>query len=301
MHILSNSELTVMVLDPRADVARLGSRYCTGGYIWQVVDPRLGELFTGPEYPREPNTFDGQGAPEMFRTALNEGAPVGGEVGCIGVGRVRRTSSLEPFDVRHNREVIEFIKWEVRRSGDELSMRGGHVFRDWSYEVERRVWLRDRTFSSETTVRCVGGVSLPIRWYAHPFFPIPADNILCRFSLPVGMPENPGYYMDAADFVARKAGHDWPRGSYQALDATTGGRPLKALMMHPAFGHVKVETDFEPAFLPIWGNDRTFSFEPYFERTLTPGTEARWAITYHCGKGAGDTPARDSFTNRTNT
>jgi hypothetical protein len=39
-------------------------------------------------------------------------------------------------------------------------------------------------------------------------------------------------------------------------------------------------TDFLPSFLPIWGNDRTFSFEPYFEKELAPGEGAEWNIEY---------------------
>ena len=42
-----------------------------------------------------------QGAPDMFHRALGaEDVEVGGEVGCIGVGRVRRTSPIEPFEWR---------------------------------------------------------------------------------------------------------------------------------------------------------------------------------------------------------
>jgi len=79
MFLLTNPELTVSILDPVADVARLGSRYVTGGYIWQVTDSQAGELLSGPEYPREPNSFDGQGAPDFFIRALGaEDSPLGG-------------------------------------------------------------------------------------------------------------------------------------------------------------------------------------------------------------------------------
>jgi len=275
-----------MVLDPIADARRLGSRYCTGGYIWQVVDGRLGELFAGPEYPREPNTFDGQGAPEMFKTALGaEGVPVGGEVECIGVGRVLRTSAQEPFDVRYNREVIEFVKWSVEFSNSSVTMRTEHAFRDWAYDLTRKVTLHGRTIGSATTICSRGAAPLPIRWFAHPFFPIAADNVMCRFSFPVSMPDNPGYSLNADKFVVRKASHDWRRGWLQALDLQTGGRSLVVVQKHPLFGQVTAATDFPPAFLPIWGNDRTFSFEPYFEQTLAPGTKACWSIKYSCGKG----------------
>jgi len=291
MYALSNPELTVLILDPVADVARLGSRYCTGGYIWQVLDAHHGEVFAGPEYPQAPNTFDGQGAPDMFQRSLGaEAAPVGGEVGCIGVGRVRRTSSREPFDVRYNPEVIEFVKWKTSCSQDTVTMRTEHAFRDWAYRLERTVNLQGRTIRSRTGICSQGSAPLPVRWFAHPFFPVPSDNVLCRFSFPVGLPaDSPGYWLNAEGFVTRKPGHDWRRGCYQALDLRQPG-PLLATQQHPQLGQLTVATDFAPTFLPVWGNDRTSSFEPFFERTLSRGAEASWSIEYHLG-GATAPPA----------
>ncbi len=281
MYILQNTDLSVFILDPVEDKARLGSRYCTGGYIWQVSDARLGELLAGPEYPREPNTFDGQGAPDMFHRALGaEEAQVGDEVGCIGVGRVRRTSPLEPFDVRHNREVIEFVQWEVTASPEQVSMRTEHAFRGWAYWLERVVSLSGRTIHSRTSIRSQGQVPLPVRWFAHPFFPVPPDNVLCRFSIPVSLPENPGYALNSDGFITRKPDHDWLVGWYQPLDYDRTGDTLAVVQRHPLVGQVTAETDFPPTFLPIWGNQATFSFEPYFEKVLEPGEEAAWSIAY---------------------
>ncbi|MBE0696416.1 MAG: hypothetical protein IH586_05785 [Anaerolineaceae bacterium] len=285
MYFLKNEQITVEVLDPAADVARLGSRYCTGGYIWQVSDVHKGPLLTGPEWPKEPNTFDGQGMPDMFFRALGaENAPVGGEVGCIGVGKVRRTSPVEPFYVFHNREVIEFVHWEVDdRSGKEtpaVHMRTQHTFRDWSYELERSVTLHGRTVDSHTAIRSLGEAVLPVVWFAHPFFPIPANNVLCRFLTSVSMPDNPGFFLDDAGFVNRKAEHDWGRGWYQSLDYAKEDAGLKVLQKHDLVGQVTAATDFMPSFLPIWGNDKTFSFEPYFTRDFAQGESAAWSIAY---------------------
>ena len=281
MFALSNSELTVLILDPVADVARLGSRYCTGGYIWQVADARLGNLFTGPEYPKEPNTFDGQGAPDMFQTPLGaEGAAVGQDVACIGVGRVRRISLREPFDVRHNPDVTEFVKWEIHCTRDTIAMRTEHAFHDWAYQLERVVTLRDRTVHSATAIRSVGVAPLPVRWFAHPFFPIPADNVLCRFSFPIYLTENPGYFLDTDGFVTRKPTHDWLRGCRQEPTFDAADQPMLAVQKHPLLGEVTVATDFAPSFMPLWGNDRTFSFEPYFEQALERDATRCWSINY---------------------
>ncbi len=281
MYTLSNAELSVSILDPVADVARLGSRYCTGGYIWQVNDAHKGELLSGPEFPKEPNTFDGQGMPDMFQRPLGtEGVPVGGEVGCVGVGRVRRTSPIEPFDVRHNREVIEFVDWEVTPAAAVITMRTQATFREWAYRLERAVSLQGRLIHSRTDIQNVGQIPLPVRWFAHPFFPLTDDNVLCRFSIPVGMPANPGYFLSPESYVVRHADHNWQRGWYQPLEYEKTAGSLNAVEKHPKTGQVSVATDFMPTFLPIWGNDRTFSFEPYFEKELAPGEGAAWSIQY---------------------
>ena len=280
MYTLKNTEISVEILDPIANITRLGSRYCTGGYIWQVVDARLGDLLAGPLYPEEPNTFDGQGMPDMFHRPLGaEGVPVGGEVHCIGVGMVRRTSPVEPFDVRHNPEVIEFLRWKIEEAADTLIMTTSGAFRDWAYGLERSLVLEGRKIHSTTSVRNTGG-ELPIRWFAHPFFPLTPDNVLCRFSMPVSMPENPGYFLNPQAYVVRKAEHDWKRGWYQPVEFERSGSGISVVEKHPKVGQVQVETDFIPSFLPIWGNAHTFSFEPYYERVLQTGEVATWKLSY---------------------
>lgn len=285
MFELKNAQLTVSILDPIVDVARLGSRYCTGGYIWQVTDPRLGELLSGPEYPREPNTFDGQGMPDMFFLALGaETAPLGGEVGCIGVGKVRRTSPVTPFYVFHNREVIEFVRWEVEDRSTEnmptIVMQTEDHFQDWSYHLQREVSLHERAVTSKTTIQNQANIPLPVRWFAHPFFPVPEDNVLCRFSIPVSLPDNPGYFLNQNEFITRKPDYPWQQGYYQPLEYLKEETKISVEEKHPKTGQVRVKTDFMPSFLPIWGNDRTFSFEPYFDHELIPGEEAGWTIVY---------------------
>jgi len=66
MYTLKNDALEITLLDPVADRAQLGTRYCTAGYIYSVTDARHGELMSGPTYPDSFNVFDGQGIPDSF-------------------------------------------------------------------------------------------------------------------------------------------------------------------------------------------------------------------------------------------
>ena len=280
MITLTSPQITVSILDPGVDTARLGSRYCTGGWIWQVNDAQGRDLFSGPEYPKEPNTFDGQGAPDMFFTPLGPDAPLGEEVGVIGVGRVRRTSPKEPFYVFDNREVIEFVQWETEQGGDFVTMRTETAFKGWAYRLERAIRLEGSTIISRTAIESTGADTLPIRWFAHPFWPHTRDGVLSKFSVPVSMPENPGYYVNEDGWVTRRPEHDWKQGWYQPLEVQQGGFRLAVTQKHPVCGEVRVETNFFPDFLPIWANDRTYSFEPYYIRQLDSDEYTSWEIRY---------------------
>jgi hypothetical protein len=281
MHQLENAELSVAVLDPATDLDRCGSRYCVGGYIYQVTDAHKGELLSGPEYPNpRPNLFDGQGAPEQFVTVLGADAPVGGEVGAIGVGRVRRTSSREPFQVRHNPEVIEFLPWQVIRSAGAVTMQAEQRFQNWAYRLNRTVNLAGRTVHSRTSIENQGQPALPIRWFAHPFFPLTADRVYCRLSTPFSLPESPGYELNADGFICQKPDYEWSKGCFQVLEYARTGNSITIEERHPAVGSVTAVTDFMPDWLPIWSNAATFSFEPYFVRELAPGEAATWSIRY---------------------
>jgi hypothetical protein len=281
MYILSNTQLQVEILDPKVETARLGSRYCTAGYIWQVTDARLGALMSGPEYPDEPSTFNGQGIPDMFRRPLGaETAQVGEEVSCIGVGRVLRSSPKQPFGAQDNPMVIQFLAWDVERQPAALVMRAEHTFGEWSYSIKRVVALEGRILRSHTLLRNQGRLPLSLYWFPHPFFPLTPDEVLCRFSIPVRAPENPGFVLREDGFFARKTSHDWKKGCFVALEYEPDGTGLTITQKHSLLGEVTSVTDYDPAFLPIWGNHRTFSFEPFIEREIPLGGVAQWSVEY---------------------
>jgi len=73
MYTLSNSQLTLHILDPVDDEDRLGTRYVSGCYVYQVTDAVHGDLLAGPDFAQEhPPVYHGQGMPEAFRNALGE-------------------------------------------------------------------------------------------------------------------------------------------------------------------------------------------------------------------------------------
>lgn len=281
MFHLKNAQLEVEILDPTLDLARLGSRYCVGGYIYQVSDQALGPLLAGPQFPAaNPDVFHGQGAPEQFVRVLNEDAELGEEVAVIGVGRVRRTGKLKPSFAHHNPEVLRFLPWLVESTPTSLTLTCEDVFRDHAYRLKRMISLNERSLSSETQIENTGTRPLPIEWFAHPFFPLNEGGICCKPSLAVKVPENAGYALNEAEFIEQKTQSDWARGYYLALEFEPATEPLRMLQRHPKLGQVLAETNFPPQRLPIWGNDRTFSFEPYFIRELSAGSSAEFGIRY---------------------
>jgi hypothetical protein len=285
MLTLANDQLTVALLDPAADLDRCGSRYCVGGYIYQITDARKGELLSGPQYPNpRPWVFDGQGAPDHFATVLGADVPVGGEVATIGVGRVRRTSDKEGFFARDNPEVSAFLPWAVEQSADQIVMRTSDTFRDWAYTLTRTVKLEGRTVYSRTAIENQGQAPLPVRWYAHPFFPLTPDRVYCRLSTPVTLPENPGYTLNDEGFICQRPDYPWEKGCFLALEYGRDGDSLTFTQRHPLIDDVIAVTDFMPDWLPIWSNAATFSFEPYFIRELAPGEAAAWSIDYLFGR-----------------
>ena len=280
MLTLRGADLAVSVLDPRVETARLGSRYVAGGYVWQVTDARHGELLAGPQFPsQEPPPFDGQGLPEVFETALGaDRAKVGDEVYVIGVGRVRRDSAVRPFHVRDNPNVTERAAWTLTATDSRVEAETRGDFDGFAFSLARTVEVTGRTLVSSTHVRNEGEPVLPVRWFAHPFFPWAGDDC-CRLSLESALPDGAPLVENERRFCARVPGVDWTPGHYMKPRVPLGGE-LRVEQRHPALGVVRVECRFPLGDLALWGNANTFSFEPFFQTLIEPGAEARWSVAY---------------------
>jgi hypothetical protein len=269
MYSLANESLNISILDPIADRRHFGTRYCTGGYVLQIDDAKLGPLLSGAEYPGPFIPFNGQGMPEAFNLSpLRENASTSPNALIIGIG-------LCDLD---KDEVLEFCTWEVEQAPSATVMRTSQAYQGYALVLERAIILNNRTVRSFTRVKNTGKSFFPIRWFPHPFYPQPATDELCRFNFPVTIPENSGYRLAPSGFIARE---NWPEkgGFYLPLDHAMHS-PLTVLQKHPVLGLVGGSTSYVPSFFPIWGNHNTFSWEPFFERTLAPNQSAAWWIDY---------------------
>jgi len=269
MFTLQNETLTVTLLDPAADRERFGTRYCTAGYIFQVTDAHHGELLSGPTFPDSFNTFDGQGIPDAFNLSpLRDVKKPGAQALILGIGLC---------DLDQN-TVLEFSPWEQTLSATEASFRTVHEALGYRVEVLRKVSLLGRTLRSWTSVNNLGTPTVPIRWFPHPFYPQPTGTELCAFNLAVSFPSNPGYRMADNGFIHRVGAPVTP-GPFQALQHAAHS-PLAVWQRHDKLGLVGAQSDYVPAAFPIWGNARTFSWEPYLERGLFAGEKTAWTMDY---------------------
>jgi hypothetical protein len=281
MYELENDELKVRILDPQTNRERLGSRYCTGGYIWQITDRKRGELLAGPQFPKpKPNSFDGQGAPEAFRLSPgSEYVEVGHDTLVIGVGMVRRSSPNTPFEARDNPEVSSFAEWDVRVEPERATMRTEQAHNDWRLSLSREVSLHRRRVESTTYVRNDGNIPLPLVWFPHPFYPPPAEPEAFRLNQKISLDESAGFAEKGGDTIIRRGDYDWSRGKLDEVVLLEPG-PLEAVFPHPLLGEVRFSTSYTPSRVPVWGNAVTISLEPYVEVTVPPGMHSEWSVAY---------------------
>jgi hypothetical protein len=270
MIVLSNPWLSVSILDPVDDAAKLGTRYCSGGSIFQVEDPARGVLLSGPTYPTSYNLADGQGLPEAFQPhlPLEPGHRTGAKLLAIGIGLVDPAANA----------IVERCAWQTERDETTLRLRAVQAADQWRFTIERRVSLRGRTLRSETVIENAGR-HLPFQWYPHPFFPHHPSGECCRFNVPIVLPENPGYELAENGFLRMK-NFPWKGVDHFQIVGQPGDRPIQVVQRHPVTGLVVAACDYPASRLPVWGNENTFSFEPYYERVVQPKEQARWSITY---------------------
>lgn len=286
MLTLSNNDLYVSLLDPHdpTDRQRVGTRYAWGGYVWQVEDATVGPLLAGPEWPTStPDPYNGQGLPESFRShefGTDRLLMIENGTGfIIGVGDVAETRD---GDLR----VTAPCKWEIASDEDELVFRTEQSGNGYACRLTRRVRLKGRSLVSTSVLENLGERSLPLHWFAHPFFALTDGQITCELPASWSMDANEGFALDDANRLSLKRRfRDTKDGHFELLHV--GLEPLCAVLSHPMLSEVRFATDFVPDLCPVWGNSATWSIEPYLVTDLAPGAERAWSLTYTFGPVSG--------------
>lgn len=270
MYTLANNHLSVDILDPLEDQHRFGTRYCTGGYIFQITDALQGPLLSGPTYPESFNTFDGQGIPDSFNhIPLRHPAKIDPHALILGIGTC---------DLIEN-AITELCTWQIEASTTSACFTTKHTFGPYCIELTRKVSLHNRSVTSHTEVCNQSAIFVPINWFPHPFFPQPTEPELCSCNLTIKPFEHEAYHMGRNGFIMRSLPPRTP-GYFMALQHSFDS-PLNIVQRHDTIGLIATQCDYIPAGFPIWGNEKTFSWEPYVERTIFPGEKTSWNITYH--------------------
>jgi hypothetical protein len=282
MLYLHNHDLTVAVLDPVADRDRLGPRYCTGGYIYQVEDATHGALFSGPEFPAEwPLPANGQGLPEVFQfTLYDDEREIEEEKLIIGVGIVDKRDPAQPYNLFTNAHTKEFCAWRIDQSEKFIRMETAQTYKKWSLQLIKEIRLVNRTITSYTRLRNIGAAPLPFRWFAHPFFPLNSNWECCQFLMPAKLPDNRAYFVNPSGLLEMNRNYNWREGYFQLLE-NCQGKELMAIQIHPQLEQIHVIGDFPLSKVAIWANDRTFSFEPFYEDIVPVDHEKVWALSYY--------------------
>lgn len=284
MFALQNRALRVDVLDPVADAARLGPRYCWGGYIWQVHDATLGPLLRGPEWPNPtPLAFNGQGLPESFRHRTRDGAPLTWQ----GNRGVALGASALFADSAGGVTLDTPCVWTIASGGeDTLVFHTRQAAVGFSYDLERRIELRERTITSSTRLTNLGEAPLVLQWFAHPFWALTSGR--AAVALPAGttISPNPSFVVAAEGSLTFQRPFIAPTDDQFALLALPSGRPLALSLDHPCLARVTFETSFVPTECPVWANTHTISVEPYLALHLAPGETRTWHVRHGFEAGA---------------
>jgi hypothetical protein len=280
MLLLSNSVLTVIMLDPGSAASQplQGTRYCWGGYIWQVRDA-VGDLVAGPEYPEpQPSPFNGQGLPEAFRVSDLETGRLLTAVGhngiVIGAGGVA-------IGEKNSLGLVAPASWVVTRRPDAIEFQTTQSFGDWIVDLTRTVTLRDREVISATRLHNRGSAVLPLQWFPHPFFQLVDGRITGRLPPDFTVEGDPVFSLVNGELAMQRSFPAGGGGHYKLLQLAPV--PLDATFTHPRLSFVRMRVDYIATKLPVWANHHTFSIEPYLQTELAPGVERAWSVRYEFG------------------
>ncbi|MBL9202457.1 MAG: hypothetical protein JNL39_18245 [Opitutaceae bacterium] len=282
---LTNRDLLVEILDPADpfDQKRKGWRYCHGGYVWQVIDRKHGQLLTGPSFPAEPTVFDGQGLPESFRhTRRDTGARLTwrGDAG-LAIGAGLLTANPQKDAPGPDSVILgERCPWTVHPFDDHIVFQTRQSAAGVSYELTRKLELSGRTLTSFNQLTNAGDTPLALQWFPHPFWALTDGRAKMRLPAGTTVPENSVYAIapDGSLTFKRTFG---PRPDNQFVLLTLPPKtPLSLSLNHPKLARVTFEVSYVAEECPLWANAHTISVEPYLALSLAPGETRHWHVRH---------------------
>ena len=281
MIALTNDSLEVQLLHPIHDREKLGTRFCTGCYVYQINDSVHGPLLSGPEYPSPtPSVINGQGLPEVFQhTLFHDPHEVPEQKLIIGVGLVENSPGLQNRQSHFTSRVEQYCDWHIEGKPDTIVMETHQESEDWGLDIKRTIQLTDRTVRLSTSIRNTLSSPLPVRWFAHPFFPVPPGGQCCSIEGVTELEPNAPFLVDAEQWVMMHPGYRWREGYFLETHGADGIQ-LRALQHHPHVTRIRLTGDFPLMKIALWANDRTFSIEPFISATLQTGEELEWSMRY---------------------
>lgn len=282
---LGNADLRLALLDPVTDAARLGPRFCGGGFIWQICDHTAAPLLSGAEWPEPmPSAFNGQGLPESFRHRTLDGQTLtwrGDRGVALGAGELLANAKGEV-------QLTAPCRWTITRQPNSIEFFTEHAAAGFHYALRRRVELAGREIRSVTQLANLSPTApLVLEWFAHPFFPLVDGAVRAELALDATLPDNPGFMLQDGVLTQRRRFASMHDGHMERGLRLPAEQTFRARLAHPTVGFVEFETSFAPSACVIWGNDRAFSFEPYLELHLAPGKARDWSLSYRFGASSG--------------
>lgn len=195
---------------------------------------------------------------------------------------------------RRGKVVASVLDWEITQSASSVAMEASQdIGLDQKLRILKTVDLQGATVRCQTEVELLStnpGGRCELRWFAHPFFPLVEDGRVCTFDFDTALKESDddasrSFFYDDARQLCMDGTYNWKYaeggGSFKQLLGVEG-RQLAANAFHPHRGTVGVTGDFELDSMPIWANEKTVSFEPYYTPTLVGGSQSQctWSIAY---------------------
>ncbi len=284
MLIIENNHLKVEVLDPQKDIDKLGSRYCSGGQIFQVYDKNKGALLSGPTFPDTYNTFCSQGLPDAFNAYPGlDSAEIGDLIMAIGVGLVRYENPIKHSFAKENTNVVEPLDWKIQKADNALGFYAIHDYKDYSYALTREIILENRELILVNVLENCSSAPMPLSWFAHPFLPLTNDGVVGH--IPAKYELNNFYSLDKNGELKINLPKDYSADKYDSVVFNVGkvnddDEDFLMTLKHKLIGNVEIDCGFPVDSIPVWFCDKAFSPEPYLVDTLEPNENAQWEITY---------------------